>query len=97
MARLPIFRIFIAASTGVLIALLGCGGSSNESDPVRTVSIDTTALRTHEDVAQAAAAEHGAPGENEQLSFRLVGDKATEDLVKLLRDRGFADVSVGAR
>jgi hypothetical protein len=96
MARLIIFRIFMASSTGVFLALVGCGGSS-ESDPVQTVSIDTSALRTDEDVAQAAAAEHGAPGESEKLRYVLVGESATDDLVKLLRERGFADVSVGGR
>lgn len=101
MARFTLFCIFIAASTGVLIALPGCGGSSSnsgsESDAVRTVAIDTSAFGTHEDVVQAAAAEHGAPGEHEQVRYVLVGRNATEDLVKLLRERGFADASVGAR
>ena len=96
MARLTIFHIVVAALTGVLVALVGCGGSS-ESDAVRTVSIDTSAQRTDEDVAQAVASEHGAPGEYEQLRYVLVGENATEDLVKLLRERGFADVSVGGR
>jgi hypothetical protein len=96
MARLTIFRIFIAPLTGVLIALVGCGGCI-ESDPVRTVSIDTSARRADEDVTQALASEHGAPGEQEQLRYVLLGENANEDLVKLLCERGFGDVSVGAR
>ncbi len=96
MARLTIFHIVVAALTGVLAALVGCGGRS-ESEAVTTVSIDTSALHADEDVGQAVAAEHGAPGDSEQLRYVLVGENATEDLVKLLRERGFADVSVGGR
>ncbi len=96
MARLTLFRRFIATSIGVLITLAGCGGSS-ESDPVPTVSIDTGPQRTHDDLAQALASEHGAPGEAEPLRYVLVGASANERLAGSLRDRGFADVSVGAR
>ena len=96
MPRRALFCLFIAALTGVPIALAGCGGSS-ESDPVQTVSIDTSAQRSFEQVAQALASEHGAPGEHEPLRYVLVGDGATEDLVNLLRARGFADVSMGGR
>lgn len=95
MARLTFLHIFLSLSTG-LVALVGCGGGG-ESDPTSPVSIDTSPLRTQDDVAQAAAAEHGAPGENEKVRYVLVGENASEGLVELLRERGFADVGVGAR
>ena len=53
------------ALTG-LAALASCGGTS-EGAPTSTAVIDTTSLPTDNAIAQAAAAEHGAPGENEQI------------------------------
>jgi len=95
MARPTILRIFVSVLTG-LAAMVGCGGGG-ESDPTSPVSIDTSPLRTQDDVVQAAAAEHGAPGENEKPRYVLVGENASEELVSMLRERGFADVSVGDR
>jgi hypothetical protein len=76
--------------------LVSCGGTS-EGAPASTVVIDTSSLPTYDAIAQAAAAEHGAPGESEQLQYVLVGDNVSEGLVAALHERGFANVSVGAR
>ena len=62
-----------------------------------TVVIDTSSLSTYDAIAQAVAAEHGAPGENEQIQYVLAGDDASDGLVVVLHELGFANVSVGAR
>jgi hypothetical protein len=79
-----------------LAPLVSCGGT-DEGTPRSTVVIDTSSLPTDDAIAQAAAAEHGAPGENEQIQYVLVGDNVSEGLVATLHERGFANVSVGAR
>jgi len=42
--------------------------------------MDTSSLPTDDAIAQAVAAEHGAPGENEQIQYVLVGESASEGL-----------------
>jgi len=79
-----------------LAALVGCGGT-NEGTPTSTAVIDTSSLPTDDAIAQAVAAEHGAPGENEQIQYVLVGENASADSVAPLHERGFANVSVGGR
>jgi hypothetical protein len=61
------------------------------------VVIDTSSLPTDDAIAQAAAADHGAPGENEQIQYVLIGDDVSDGLVAALHERGFANVSVGSR
>jgi len=95
MTRTTAPRIFFS-TLSCLAALAGCGGTG-EGAPKSTVVLDTSSLPTDDAIAQAAAAEHGAPGENEQIQYVLVGDNVSEGLVAALRGRGFANVSVGAR
>lgn len=89
-------RCTILFALAGLAALAGCG-ETGESAPESTAVIDTTSLPTDDAIAQVAAAEHGAPGENEQIHYVLVGENASADLVESLHERGFANVSVGAR
>lgn len=93
MTRIRCTILFVLAG---LAALAGCGGTG-EGASGPTVVIDTSFLSTHDAIAQAVAAEHGAPGENEQFQYVLVGDNVSDGLVAALHERGFADVSVGAR
>jgi len=79
-----------------LAPLVGCGGT-DEGSETSTVVIDTASLPTDDAIAQALSAEHGAPGESELLQYVLVGDNVSEGLVAALHERGFANVSVGAR
>jgi len=79
-----------------LAALVGCGGAG-EGATTSTAVIDTSSLPTDDAITQAVAAEHGAPGESEQIHYVLVGGNVSEGLVAALHERGFAHVSVGAR
>lgn len=89
-------RCTILFALAGLAPLVSCGGTG-EGAPRSTVVIDTSSLPTEDAIAQAVAAEHGAPGENEQIQYVLVGESASADLVESLRKRGFASVSVGGR
>jgi len=93
MARIRCTILFALAG---LAALVGCGGTT-EGTPMSTAVIDTSSLPTDDAIAQAVAAEHGAPGENEQIQYVLIGENASADLVESLHERGFASVSVGGR
>lgn len=93
MTRIRCSLLFASAG---LAALVGCGGTGEDA-PTSTAVIDTSSLATYDAIAQAVAAEHGAPGENEQLQYVLVGENATPDLVTALHERGFSGVSMGDR
>jgi hypothetical protein len=93
MTRIRCTILFVLAG---LAPLVGCGGT-DEGSQMSTVVIDTSSLSTDDAIAQAAAAEHGAPGENEQIQHALVGDNVSEGVVAALHERGFANISVGAR
>jgi len=93
MARIGCTTLFVLAG---LAALAACGGT-NDVAPTWTTVIDTSSLRTDDAIAQAAAAEHGAPGDNEQIQYVLVGENASANTVASLHERGFANVSVGSR
>ena len=93
MTRIRCTILFALAS---LATLVGCGGTG-EGAPTSTAVIDISSLPTDDAIAQALAAERGAPGENEQIQHVLVGDNVSEGLVAALHERGFVNVSVGAR
>jgi len=93
MTRIRCTILFVLAG---LAPLVSCGGT-DEGFQTSTVVIDTSSLPTDEAIVQAVAAEHGAPGENEQIHYVLVGGNAAASLVASLRERGFANVSVGVR
>lgn len=95
MTRTTALRILFSTLSCVA-ALAGCGGT-DEGTPKSTVVIDTASLPTDDSIAQALSAEHGAPGESELLQYVLVGDNVSEGLVAALHERGFANVSAGAR
>jgi hypothetical protein len=95
MTRTTILRIFSSALS-CLAALAGCRGKGEDA-PMSIVVIDTSTVPTYDAIAQAAAAEHGAPGENEQFQYVLVGENAPDGLVAALHEHGFANVSVGGR
>ena len=97
--ELSMTRITVLCTLSVLAglaALVGCGGTG-EGAARSTVVIDTSSLPSDDAIAQAAAAEHGAPGENEQVQYVLVGENASANLVESLHERGFPSVSVGGR
>lgn len=81
----------------LLTSLAGCGGSHSGGDEQPITTIDTSALPSDDAIADAAAAEHGAPGENERQRFLLTGARATDATVNALRARGFEDVEAAAR
>ena len=91
--RISCTILFVSAG---LAPVVGCGGTE-EGSQMSTGVIDTSSLSTDDAIAQAAAAEHGAPGENEQIQYVLVGDNVSEGLVAALHERGFANVGAGAR
>jgi hypothetical protein len=81
----------------LLVGLGGCGGVSNNRSGEAVATIDTSALLSDDAIADAAAAEHGAPGENEHPRLVLTGNRATDDAINALRLRGFEDVEAAAR
>jgi len=81
----------------LLAGLAGCGGSQGGVGEEATTTIDTATLSSDDAIADAAAAEHGAPGEHERRRFVLTGAHATHAAVNALRARGFEDVEAAAR
>jgi len=92
-------RLALVAGAAFLIgaAIAGCGGSESQGDGDIAVSVDTSAMSGSDGIADAVAAEHGAPGENEPRRIVLTGSNATLETVNTLKARGFTDVQLGAR
>lgn len=88
----------ISAVAAVCAACTACGGGAGdavaEAGAVQVVALDIGALDSLDALADSAAREHGAPGENEAVQYRLHGasDTSTAAAVAGLRAMGFRDV-----
>lgn len=73
------------------IAMAGCGGGGPESDDTSARVVTLVVESADDSVLDAAAREHGAPGENEAVHYRVRSSEPAlaRMAVIALRDSGF--------
>lgn len=89
-------------AAAAVLCVAGCGGGGNHGDEAaaagdeggRVVALDVDPSSAPEALVAEAAREHGAPGENEPVRFRLRGpDPAlVHTSAEALRAHGFHDI-----